>query len=243
MLNIHELSVIYPDRTQAIDNLSLTIAGGESVALVGANGAGKTSLILAIMGLIPSTGNVTVDGVRLGKETVQDIRTRIGVVFQNPDDQLFMPTIYDDVAFGLRNQGLPEEEVRQRVLKCLSQLHIEHLSGKTALKLSGGEKRMATLATVLVMQPSIMILDEPSVFLDPKARRNLIGTLNALPQTKVIATHDLTFADETCDRCVLIKDGAVFADKASCDVLYDEALMDACGVEAIGANPNRRITL
>lgn len=240
MLRFKELSVVYPDQTCAIDRISLTIEEGESVALIGANGAGKTSLILAILGLIPSQGEVFVDGIRLAKETLREIRARVGVVFQNPDDQLFMPTIYEDIAFGLRNQGLPEGEVRRRVAECLAGLRIEHLGDKTALKLSGGEKRMATLATVLVMKPSVMVLDEPSVFLDPKARRNLIHTLNALPQTKVIATHDLTFAGETCNRCILIKNGTVFADKASCEALYDEALMDACGVEAIRACQKRR---
>ncbi len=236
MLTINNLSVVYPDKTKAIDNISFNISDGESVALIGANGAGKTSLIMSVMGVISSQGEILVDGIKLNKKTVAEIRNRIGVVFQNPDDQLFMPTIYDDIAFGLRNMGLSEDEVMQRFSSCLALLNIEHLKDKTSLKLSGGEKRMAALATVLVMQPSVMILDEPTAFLDPKARRTLILTLNTLPHTKLIATHDLTFAVETCKRAVLLKSGKVFADGLTVNLLYDKELMDECGVEAIGVD-------
>lgn len=233
MLYLKGLSVTYPDKTRAIHEISLTVNDGESVALIGANGAGKTSLIMAIMGVIPSQGDVEVDGIRLNKETAGCIRTRVGVVFQNPDDQLFMPSVYEDVAFGARNLGLTELD--ERVERCLAKLQIGHLRDKSAQKLSGGEKRMAALATVLVMEPGMMMFDEPSAFLDPKARRNLIQTLNGLPNTKLIATHDLTFAEETCKRSILLKDGRIFADGPSDKLLYDQALMDACGVEAIGA--------
>lgn len=234
MLEIQEFSVVYADKTIGIDTITLNIADNESVAFIGANGAGKTSLIMALVGVIPSKGNVFVDKLKLEKQTIAEIRSRIGVVFQNPDDQLFMSSIYDDIAFGLRNKGIEEEEIKQRITNCLSLLHIEELRNKTALKLSGGEKRMAALATVLVMEPSIMLFDEPTAFLDPKARRNLIGVLNNLSHTKLIATHDLTFAAEVCQRCVLLKEGKIFADGLSKKLLYDTALMDACGVEAIG---------
>jgi cobalt/nickel transport system ATP-binding protein len=233
VLNINKLSVIYPDKTQAVDGISLTINDNESVALIGANGAGKTSLIMAVMGVIQSQGDVAVNGIRLAKETLHEIRSRVGVVFQNPDDQLFMSTIFDDIAFGLRNIGTPEDEVLRRVKHSLTKLHIEHLEHKTALKLSGGEKRMAALATVLTMEPSVMIFDEPTAFLDPKARRTLINTLNSLPHTKLIATHDLAFALETCKRAVLMKNGHVFADGLSAELLHNVDLMDECGVEAI----------
>jgi uncharacterized protein len=205
------------------------------VALIGANGAGKTTLIMALVGIIASKGEVLVHGLRLEKQTVNEIRRRVGVVFQNPDDQLFMPTIGEDVAFGPRNLGIPEEELGPRVEACLNRLHIGHLRHRSALKLSGGEKRMAALATVLAMEPSMMLFDEPSAFLDPKARRNLIGVLSGLSQTKLIATHDLCFALETCRRSVLLKDGKIFADGPSEALLTDEKIMDACGVEAIGA--------
>lgn len=233
MLEIKKLSVVYPDKTVGIDNLNLTINDNESVALIGANGAGKTSLIMSLVGVLASTGSVTLDGLQLKKETLNQIRSHIGVVFQDPNDQLFMPSIYDDIAFGLRNMGVGEEEIEHRISDCLSLLKIEALRKKTALKLSGGEKRMAALATVLVMEPSLMLFDEPTAFLDPKARRNLIRVLNSLPQAKLIATHDLNFAVEVCPRSILLKDGKIFADGLTQDLLYDSKLMHDCDVEAI----------
>ncbi len=231
MLIINDLSVVYPDSTRAVDALSLTLGGGESVALIGANGAGKTSLIMAVVGVLPSAGEIVVDGIKLNKETVRSVRALAGVVFQNPDDQLFMPTVYEDVAFGPRNLGV--EDVDARVEKYLAMLHISHLRSKNAARLSGGEKRMAALASVLAMEPKLVLFDEPSAFLDPKARRSLIQTLNGLDRTKLVATHDLAFALETCKRAVLLKEGKVFADGLSNEILFNEKLMDACGVEAI----------
>lgn len=235
MLTIQDLSVVYPDKTVGVDRLSLTLKDGESVALIGANGAGKTSLIMAMAGVLPSSGRLAVDGLLLEKSTADQIRARIGVVFQNPDDQLFMPTVYEDIAFGLRNAGLAEQDIKERAGRCLELLQIGHLRDRSALKLSGGEKRMAALATVLVMEPSVMLFDEPTAFLDPKARRNLIHTLSGLSHTKLIATHDLSFAAQVCERSVLLKEGRVFADGRSKDLLYDIDLMEQCGVEAIGA--------
>lgn len=234
IVNISNFTVEYPDGTVAVDGLSLSMGAGESVALVGANGAGKTSLMLAMVGILPSLGTAEFGGVLLAKDTVNEIRARVGVVFQNPDDQLFMPSIFEDVAFGPRNLGAAESEVKQRVDDCLATLGIEGLRDKTAIKLSGGEKRMAALATVLVMNPDVMLLDEPTAFLDPRARRKLIGVLNRLPQAKLIATHDLPFAAEVCPRSILLKQGRIFADGLSGDLLYDVKLMEDGGVEAIG---------
>lgn len=155
------------------------------------------------------------------------------MVFQNPDDQLFLPTIYEDVAFGPRNLGLDEESVRHRVEDRLELLHITHLKDKSALKLSGGEKRMAAIATVLAMKPDVMLLDEPTAFLDPKSRRNLIEVLQRLPHTMLIATHDLAFAAEVCSRSVLLRQGRMVADGSSNDLLYDEEKMEQADVEAI----------
>lgn len=235
MIEIQDWTVTYLDGTVAVNNLNLHIHPGEHLVLIGANGAGKSSLILSLVGVLPGKGSVAVDGVQLGKDTLSEIRTKVGIVFQNPDDQLFLPTIYDDIAFGLRNLGLDEESVRYRVEDRLKLLHIEHLRDRTALKLSGGEKRMAAMATVLAMKPSVMVLDEPTAFLDPKARRALIRVLKELPHTMLIATHDLTFAAEVCPRSVLLCKGEVFADGPSEQLLYDEEKMDAAGVEAIGA--------
>lgn len=239
MLKIENLTVTYPDNTVAVDDVSLTVRDGESVALIGANGAGKTSLIMSLVGVLPSSGNVFAEGIKLGKDTLKQIRTKVGVVFQNPDDQLFMPTIYDNIAFGLRNTKMQEAQIKERVDACLSLLKIEELSKKTVLKISGGEKRLAALATVLVMEPTIMLFDEPTAFLDPKARRNLLQVLNFLPHTKLIATHDLSFAVETCRRSILIKKGKIFADGLSQDILNDVEVMDKCGVEAIGVHERK----
>lgn len=235
MIALEHLQVTYPDGTKAIDDLQMQIAAGEHVALIGANGAGKSSLILAMVGVLPSSGTITIDGTVLTRQTQQEIRTKVGIVFQNPDDQLFMPTIYDDIAFGPRNLGLDETTVRYRVEDRLKLLHIEHLRDKTALKLSGGEKRMAAMATVLAMKPAVMVLDEPTAFLDPKARRNLITVLQKLPHTMLIATHDLIFAAEVCPRSVLLKKGKIFADGDSQKLLYDNQKMAQADVEAIGA--------
>ena len=233
MLTINNVTVEYPDGTKAINNLSLNVKSGEKLALIGANGAGKSKLMLAIEGILDSTGEIKIDDLVVDSKNIVKVRQQVGMLFQNPDDQLFMATIYDDIAFGPRNAGLDEESVKYRVEDRLKLLNIEHLKDKTALKLSGGEKRMAALATVLAMKPSVMLLDEPTAFLDPKARRNLINVLNSLPHTMLIATHDLTFAKEVCREAVVIKDGNFFA-KGNCDeILYNQELMDEGGIEAI----------
>lgn len=233
MLTINNVTVEYPDGTKAINNLSLNVKSGEKLALIGANGAGKSTLMLAIEGILDSTGEIKIDDLVVDSKNIVKVRQQVGMLFQNPDDQLFMATIYDDIAFGPRNAGLDEESVKYRVEDRLKLLNIEHLKDKTSLKLSGGEKRMAALATVLAMKPSVMLLDEPTAFLDPKARRNLINVLNSLPHTMLIATHDLTFAKEVCREAVVIKDGNFFA-KGNCDeILYNQELMDEGGIEAI----------
>lgn len=233
MLTINNVTVEYPDGTKAINNLSLNVKSGEKLALIGANGAGKSTLMLAIEGILDSTGEIKIDDLVVDSKNIVKVRQQVGMLFQNPDDQLFMATIYDDIAFGPRNAGLDEESVKYRVEDRLKLLNIEHLKDKTALKLSGGEKRMAALATVLAMKPSVMLLDEPTAFLDPKARRNLINVLNSLPHTMLIATHDLTFAKEVCREAVVIKDGNFFS-KGNCDeILYNQELMDEGGIEAI----------
>lgn len=233
MLTINNVTVEYPDGTKAINNLSLNVKSGEKLALIGANGAGKSTLMLAIEGILDSTGEIKIDDLVVNSKNIVKVRQQVGMLFQNPDDQLFMATIYDDIAFGPRNAGLDEESVKYRVEDRLKLLNIEHLKDKTALKLSGGEKRMAALATVLAMKPSVMLLDEPTAFLDPKARRNLINVLNSLPHTMLIATHDLTFAKDVCREAVVIKDGNFFA-KGNCDeILYNQELMDEGGIEAI----------
>lgn len=234
MLNIQDLSVTYPDGTEALRHVSLKLSPGETCGLIGGNGAGKTTLLMALVGLVQSQGSVRVGDTELTPKTLSKLRQQVGVVFQNPDDQLFLPTVYQNVAFGLQNMGLPEQQVRQRSDKTLKLLGISALRDRQAQRLSGGEKRMAALATVLAMEPKLLLLDEPTAFLDPKARRRLITVMQQLPQTMLVATHDLTFALETCRRCVVLNKGALFADGASKELLFDEKTMEDGGVEAIG---------
>ncbi|MCL2793058.1 MAG: energy-coupling factor ABC transporter ATP-binding protein [Spirochaetaceae bacterium] len=234
MLDISKLVIVYPDKTKAVDKFSLTINTGERIALVGPNGAGKTTLMLAIMGVLPITeGHIEIGGIRVEKKTLNEIRSRAGLIFQNPDDQLFMATIYDDIAFGPRNYGLAEEDVRKRVEQTLLELDIIRLKERSSLKLSEGEKRLAAIASVLSMQPSVLLFDEPTAFLDLKARRNLIRLLNNMPYTKLIASHDLTFLEEVCGKAVLMKDGTVFAQGLPKDLFHNKKLMEDCGLEAI----------
>jgi len=239
MLKLDNVTVIYPDKTKAIDSISLTVNEGENISLIGENGAGKTTLLLAIVGILElSSGTIETDGIRLEKKTVNEIRKKIGLVFQNPDDQLFMPLIYDDVAFGCRNFGMPEGKIKIRVDETLKQLNINHLVSRSSLRLSGGEKRMAAIATVLAMEPSVLMFDEPTAFLDPKAKRSLIETLKELNHTKIIATHDITFAAKVCSRVIILKNGQIAADGTT-DLLYDKELMTNYGLEAIeGRNVN-----
>lgn len=233
MLAVQNLSVAYPDGTKAVSSVSFGIRGGESAALIGPNGAGKTSLLLSLVGLLPFDGRITAAGAVLDKNTLGRVRRDVGIVFQNPDDQLFMPTIFEDVAFGPRNHGLPEEEVKERADAVLGELGIEGLRNRSPLKLSGGEKRIASIAAVLAMRPSVILLDEPTAFLDPRGRRSLITLLKKLPQAKLIATHDLPFAAEVCERALLLKDGALYADGRPRDLFQDSEVMEGCGVEAL----------
>ena len=230
MLKLQGVTVIYPDKTKAIDGVSFALGDRENTALIGENGAGKTSLLLAVVGILePSDGTVEVNGVPLSRKNANEIRRQAGLVFQNPDDQLFMPLIYDDVAFGCRNNGLPESEVRNRVDETLKRLNITYLRDRSPLKLSGGEKRMAAIATVLAMNPSVLLFDEPTAYLDPKAKRVLAEALKNLPYPKLIATHDMAFAAEVCDRVIMLKDGRVAADGAV-SLLDDDELMRNCGL-------------
>jgi len=234
MLKLNNVTVVYPDKTKAIDNIDLTVSEGENVALIGENGAGKTTLLLAIVGILElSNGTIEIDGIQLGKKTVNEIRKKAGLVFQNPDDQLFMPLIYDDVAFGCRNFGMPEDQIKIRVDQTLKQLNISRLCDRSSLRLSGGEKRLSAIASVLAMEPSILMFDEPTAFLDPKAKRSLLEILKKLNHTKIIATHDIKFAAKVCDRVIILKNGKIAAN-GTLSILHDKELMQNCGFETFG---------
>ena len=232
MLAIEKLNYAYPDGHQAIRDVNLKIEEGESIALVGANGAGKSSLFKLIIGISEiKEGSIKVEELAVGKKTLKDIRRKVGMVFQNPDDQLFMTKVYDDIAFGPRNELLTEEEVEERVVNALEQLGITHLRDRMPHRLSGGEKRVIAIASVLAMNPRVILFDEPTSFLDPQARRNVINTLDSLKMTKIIATHDLDMALDICDRVIILHHGSVFADGTVKDILLDENLLSQCHLE------------
>lgn len=232
MLKIEKLSVRYSDGNQVISNLSFTAREGETVGIVGANGAGKSTLLSAIVGiLLPSEGRIEVNGIPVDKRSIKQIREQVGVVFQNPDDQLFLSNVYDDIAFGLRNYGVDEKRIEEKVDRVLEQLDVARLKRGNSHKLSGGEKRIIAIATILVMEPSIVLFDEPTSFLDPKTRRKLIELLKSIPVTKLIATHDLDMALELCDRVLVFKDGKIYAEGSAKQILADKDIMEEAGLE------------
>lgn len=232
VLKINELSVRYPDENQVLTKINVQIEAGETVGIVGANGAGKSTLFKSIVGImLPTEGSIEIDGITVTKKNLNTIREKVGVVFQNPEDQLFMSNVYDDIAFGLRNYGMAEEKVKDRIDQVVKSLGIERLLTHNSSKLSGGEMRLIAIATILVMKPSIVLFDEPSSFLDPRTRRKLIEMLQSFQVTKVIATHDLDMALELCDRVIILKEGRVFRQGAANELLADEMLMEEAGLE------------
>jgi len=226
------LKYAYPDGHEAVKDISFVIHHGEAVGVIGANGAGKSTLLMLLMGvLFPDGGDVLVGDVLVTKKTLSMIRKSLGMVFQDPNDQLFMTTVYDDVAFGPRNYKVDEAEVDRRVKEALELVGIAHLSDRAPFKLSGGEKRAASIATVLSMQPDLLILDEPTAALDPKSRRRIMKLLKGFSHTKIITSHDLDMVYELCDRIIVLKNGVVVADGKTSEILTDAALLDACGLE------------
>jgi cobalt/nickel transport system ATP-binding protein len=227
------LSFAYPDGTRALAELSLRIDPGERVGLVGPNGAGKTTLFLCLAGILRTpSGAVHVAGLDpWATEDRKKLPAKIGIVFQNSDDQLFHVTILDDVAFGPLNLGLPNEEIKQRVSDALSQTGLTGLETRVPFHLSGGEKRRAAVAGILAMRPEILLLDEPTVYLDPRGRREFIELVNRLAGTKLIAAHDLEMIRQTCDRVVLLDNGKLAADGPTDSILGRAELMAAHGLE------------
>lgn len=231
-INLTDVEFTYPDGYQAIKGISLAVDAGQSIGLVGANGAGKSTLLLMLLGvLLPSAGEIWIQDICLSKMTAATIRKDVGLVFQDSDDQLFMNRVYEDVAFGPRNAGLSEGKVDCAVKAALEMTGILHLSNRAPYKLSGGEKRLAAIASVLSMNPRIIVMDEPSSSLDPKARRKLIELLLRLTQTKIVATHDLDLVWDVCSRVIILKDGQVAADGETKSTLSDARLLNDCGLE------------
>jgi cobalt/nickel transport system ATP-binding protein len=226
LLEFSDVRFRYPDGTEALKGVSFLITHGESVGIVGANGAGKSTVLLHMNGhLLPTAGAVTVGEVPLRKETRAEIRRKVGVVFQNPDDQLFMPTVFDDVAFGPLNLGLPPDRVRGRVHEALRRVNALALVDKAPHHLSGGQKSAVAIATVIAMEPDILVMDEPAASLDPKSRRSVIGLLNSFEHSKIVASHDLDLILDVCARCLVIRDGAIVADGPAAEILSDATLL------------------
>ena len=216
----------YPDGHAALHGVDLALEPGERTALLGPNGAGKTTLVLHLNGILtPTTGTVHVDGLEVGRETLHEVRRRVGIVFQDPDDQLFMPTVREDVAFGPANLGLSADEVDQRVVEALEAVGMAGAVDRAPHHLSFGQRRRVAVATVLAMRPSILVLDEPSSNLDPASRRELADILLGLELTILMVTHDLPYALELCPRSVVLDAGAIVADGPTAELLADGVLM------------------
>lgn len=231
-LEVENIEFAYRCGRPVLDGVSFLIRHGESVGIIGANGAGKSTLLLLLMGVLqPESGRIMVGDTLMTAKTLPQIRQRLGLVFQDPDDQLFMPTVYDDVAFGPRNSGLDENEVKIRVTRALEETGISELASRPPYRLSGGEKRAASIASILAMDPDILILDEPSSSLDPRARRRLIGLLGQFNHTRIITSHDLDLILETCSRTIILSHGRIAADGPTREILTDAALLEATGLE------------
>jgi cobalt/nickel transport system ATP-binding protein len=232
IVEVKDLCFTYPDATEALNGITFRILHGESVGLAGANGMGKTTLLLTLNGhLMPTRGEISIGEITLKKEIRQEIRKKVGFVFQRTDDQLFMPTVYEDVAFGPINLGLSEEKVKERVTEALSMVGCLHLSNRPPHRLSEGQKRSVAIATVMAMNPDILVMDEPASNLDPKSRRQLIHLLKGFEHTKIIASHDLDLILDVCERCIIIKDGKVVADGPSEEILLNERLLEENSLE------------
>lgn len=231
VLLVDNLSFSYPGERLALREVSVCLSRGEKVALVGPNGAGKSTLMLHLNGILVGKGRVTVAGLPVAKANLPFIRAKVGLVFQNPDDQLFSPTVYEDVAFGPLQMGLPEDEIHLRVSEALAQVDMSRYAGRLSHHLSAGEKKRIAIATVLSMHPEILALDEPTAGLDPRARRSLITLLRDLPLTMLISTHDMLMVRELFTRMVIMDEGRIVADGLTESLLNNTSLLEAHGLE------------
>ena len=231
MIEFENVSFAYEPDRPVLKNLSFRIADGEAVGLIGANGAGKSTVMKVLLGLLPCEGRVLVDGVEVKKGSLYEIRRKLGFVLQNSDNQMFMPTVFEDMTFGPLNYGATREEAEARADAALERLGIPDLKHRHNHKLSGGEKRMAAIATILAMEPEAILMDEPTSALDPCNRRLVINVIRSLSQTKLITAHDLDMILDTCSRVLLLSDGAIAADGPADVLLRDRALLEAHRME------------
>jgi cobalt/nickel transport system ATP-binding protein len=232
-IEIEHLSFSYPDGHPALRDVSLRITPCEKVALVGPNGAGKSTLILHLNGILTGQGVIRVCGLEVVEKNFGRVRAHVGMVFQSPDDQLFSPTVFDDVAFGPLYQGLPAQEVQARVDEALAAVHMNAYIGRVSHHLSMGEKKRIAIATVLSMKPEVLVLDEPTAGLDPRARRSFINLLKELDLTMLVSTHDMLLVEELFPRMVIMDDGKLVADGPTGELMGDAALLEAHGLERL----------
>ncbi|MCB0062306.1 MAG: ABC transporter ATP-binding protein [Caldilineaceae bacterium] len=230
-IEVQNLEYTYPDGRKALHGVTLSVAPGEKVALVGPNGAGKSTLMLHLNGILEGEGSVNVAGLELCEKNMGKIRAAVGLVFQNPDDQLFSPTVFDDVAFGPLHMGLDEATVRRRVQEALAAVGMETYIDRNSHHLSIGEKKRIAIATVLSMEPEILVLDEPTAGLDPRARRQLINLLRDLEMTMLVSTHDMPMVPELFPRTIIMEKGKVVASGCTCELLADQGLLQQHGLE------------
>ncbi len=232
VVEIRNLTFSYPDGHKALEGVSLDLAHGEKTALVGPNGAGKSTLLLHLNGILPrQSGEIRISGLDVAGKNLGKVRALVGLVFQSPDDQLFSPTVFDDVAYGPIYQGLPSHEVKERVEEALALVKMSDYSGRVSHHLSVGEKKRIAIASVLSMKPAVLVLDEPTAGLDPRARRALIGLLRELPLTMIVASHDLPMVRELLPRTVVMDHGRVVADGPTASLLSDPQLLVEHGLE------------
>lgn len=230
VVEIENLSYSYPDGQQALYDINLAIGLDETVALIGQNGAGKSTLLLHLNGIMRSDGTVRILGIPLEDKNLKWVRSKVGLVFQNPDDQLFMPTVFDDVAFGPINMGYAEEEVRKRVSKALQWVGMNGYEKRSPHHLSIGEKKRISIATILSMRPEILVIDEPTANLDPRAKWELVKLVKGLPMTKIVASHDLEMITALCERTIILDEGKIVADDATLNIMSNTPLLERHGL-------------
>lgn len=232
MVKVKNVSFAYSNGKTVIYDINFNIGKGESVGIIGANGAGKSTILKLLIGLeLGFTGEIFINDIQVTKKNLNEIRQKIGYVFQDSDSQMFMPTVYQDVAFAPKNYGLSKEEVEERTLQALKSVGIEELKDRPIYSLSGGQKKLASIATVLSMNPEILIFDEPTVALDPKNRKRFINILNSLNQTKIVTSHDLDLIYDTCKKTILISDGKIIQDGPTKEILENKKLLENSGLE------------
>ena len=232
MVNLDHLTFTYDGNREVLSDISFHLKAGETVGLIGANGAGKSTLLKILTGLLTDyKGQAKLDGMDINKKNLAAVREKTGYVFQDSESQLFLSTVYEDVAFGPRNYGYSEEEVQKKVMSALQQVHIEELKDRPIYRMSGGQKKLAAIATILSMEPEVILFDEPSVGLDPKNRRNLINIINRIGGLKIIASHDLDMIFDTCDKTNLIEKWKLIFYGETAKILTDQRLLEESGLE------------